>query len=216
MSKRGSRIWRKNVSRGVRSANLRPEVERKRRKVGLSNSRRLKNLWKDKVYREKHLSFLYDALEKGWWSRKFRRKRRKSREKMWRSPSYRRKVCKSFSVGACKKWKKPELREALEKQLADARSRSVSPSKPQISLFKRICRAGYKGFCLEERVSRFSLDIAHRRRKFGVEVDCRYWHNKRHDGRRDKLLRKLGWEIVRVRTSEVHTIDLKRLIPWTK
>jgi len=74
------------------------------------------------------------------------------------------------------------------------------PSRVQISIFKSLCARGCKGIRLEYFVYRYSIDIAHPRKKIAMEVDGYHWHKdkRRKDRRRDFVLRRLGWKVIRV------------------
>lgn len=172
------------------------------------NSRRLKEYWKNKDYREKMSKVASETRKRNWQDPGYRQDRRRWRRKLWEDPTYREQISKSFSEGAKRKWKDKKKRKGLEKQLALARGNSITPSKIQVSFFRKLCRAGIKGFRLEYRVGTYSVDIANPKKKLAIEIDGSYWHSKSADRRRDRNLKQFGWKTVRISTSRAESMTL--------
>jgi len=87
------------------------------------------------------------------------------------------------------------------------------PSAIQISIFKSLCARRCKGIRLEHVVSRYSVDIAHPKKKIAVEVDGKYWHrDKSKERTRDRCLRKLGWKVIHVKTKLSEAIWLSEVL----
>lgn len=117
--------------------------------------------------------------------------------------------------------------ERMKKKLSDAMKRRMEnpkyasmvrasrgcPTKPQRSLLRKLCRAGISGFVWEHPVVRYSLDVANPKLKICVELDGEYWHNfrKEQDKKRDKLLRKRGWQVKRF---SANRIGIRRAFEW--
>lgn len=89
-----------------------------------------------------------------------------------------------------------------------------SPSKPQIVLYKEI-KTIYPDAKLEYPITISTkktiwLDIAIPRLKLNYEYDGNYWHqNKDKDIKRDKMLIKLGWKIIRIKEGSDLSKSLK-------
>lgn len=136
------------------------------------------------------------------------------------------------SERVCKLNRSPEMRKfqslRMQERMRDpkyakkvAKSWSNVTSKPQVSLFRRLCRAGIRGLKLEHPIGGFVADIAHLPTKIVIESDGSHFHRHRvkHDQRRDRLLRKLGWIVIRVRLEsrkQARNFDISKLVSILK
>ena len=89
-----------------------------------------------------------------------------------------------------------------------------SPSKPQIALYEKV-KEIYLDAELEypitiSKTKTIWLDIAIPRLKLNYEYDGNYWHqDKNKDIKRDKILKKLGWKIIRIKEGDDLNKSLK-------
>lgn len=156
----------------------------------------------------------------------YRRKRRKIANSLWSRPAYRKRHRKSMeSVWASKKFREGRAengRKVLKKLWKDpefvekVNASHVNPSQQHLSIFRRLCREGFRGCKLEFSVGRYVIDIAFPKKKIAIEVDGHYWHRirKNSDRRKTKFLSARGWRIVRlpVRKMKDAKIQADRLI----
>lgn len=154
-----------------------------------TSERNLKS-WQDPVYERKMTRVLSRNRKKISRSGVLTRVGLEQMDRLWSDP----------------KFKREHSKRSRKRCLLDNPRRNVkSPSKPQVSFFKRICRAGIKGFRLECSYERFCLDIADPVRKIDIEVDGEYWHSspkvRARDRQRDRFLRRRGWKVLRIDTS---------------
>jgi len=147
----------------------------------------------------------------------------------WKDPEYRRKTLKGQRSFHCRKVRQKTGRKLMKKYWNDpkkvkahlkrVREMNFTPSKPQRSLFRRLCRAGVRGIKLEHRCGRKLLDIAHIPTKTNIEVDGPTFHKDRNrDRRRDRYIRSRGWKIVRVLLikNEVSEKSFRRVLKCLK
>lgn len=110
-------------------------------------------------------------------------------KKPWKNKAFVKKHAKIHSKLMTGRWKTKEWAAKVR----------LRPSKPQISLFKKLCRLFGKGWKLEHHVGTYHIDIANPGMMLAIEVDGAHWHqDKKHDKKRDKYLAALGWAIIRV------------------
>lgn len=166
--------------------------------------RRLKRLWRNPEYRNKMLK-----------SQRLNGKRIMARN--WRSPKWRKlaaigrqKVGKATGAKNGRKhfnklWKDPKFIMKMHE------TRVHNPSKTSLTLLRRLCRLGIDGLRLEYPIKRYSVDIAHLPSKTVIECDGKYWHKgkERHDRKRDGVLKKLGWHVIRIELN--HRQEAKEL-----
>jgi len=69
-------------------------------------------------------------------------------------------------------------------------------STPQLKLFKMV-KEKYPTAVLEYPILDYCLDIAVPELKLCFEYDGSYWHNPEKDKRRDEVLKKMGWKVIR-------------------
>ena len=165
-------------------------------------SRALHKCWKDPEYRKAHSRRLKKQWEDSTYRKKITEAASQRMKKKWKEdPEFRKKMAKASSRRMKKKWHTdPDfVKRVINKNLSLGRA---SPSKVQINTFKALQKLGIKGLKLEFKVDRYHLDIACLKTKQCVEVDGVYWHKNRktQDRKRDRVLRKLGWQIIRVKT----------------
>ena len=101
---------------------------------------------------------------------------------------------------------KPVQTFARRRQLEErARLMRASPTWPEQVLFGAI-RGGRLGVCVKRQIviGRFIADFAVPSRKLVIEVDgpC-HARQRSADARRDRVLARLGWRVVRVSSDEV-------------
>lgn len=119
-------------------------------------------------------------------------------------------------------WVSPN-RKSKKQQLASRRNAILArenlrkTSKPQIALFRRLCRAGVSGIKLEHRILIYKVDIAHLPTKTAVECDGKYFHasRKSEDKKRDRRLKSLGWKTIRIALSgrkQARDYDISHLV----
>lgn len=171
---------------------------------------KLLRLWKTPAYQKRQEKSRHEHMTDLWRNPKFRSKTSKAASKsmkkrlrgMWRSRRYR----KFQSSLMAERWKDTSFISKMQARF------KAFPSKAQVSLFKRICRAGLRGFRLEYPIGRYSLDIANPKKKIAIEIDGSYWHRLRRHGakvRRTRFLNEQGWTIRRFNSS-----DLERAFQW--
>lgn len=195
-------VLRKNASRAAKIGWTDPEFRKRKSKQLGQTSRRL---WKEPSHRKRMVE-----VRKRDWSRAWRHRERsklstKIMKQMWRDPKFR-----AFKIRKVREqWKSPEFAKRVLGSIS-------YPSRPQIGLFRRLCRASVRGLKLEYQVGRYWIDIAHLPSRTAVEVDGIYWHTERDHENRDKFLKSQGWKIVRipVRRSRVLDRDFKRVLAW--
>ncbi len=78
-------------------------------------------------------------------------------------------------------------------------------SKIHMFLFKKLCRFGVSGICIEYPIEGYSLDIANPKKKRDLEVDGYggpYGHDlpakQKRDRKRDMVLKSKGWKVLRI------------------
>lgn len=165
-------------------------------------SRVYKRRWRNPEIRRK----MVYGIKKVWRDPKYRAKLLKAIRRLWQDPKYRAKQSKAMR----RRWRDPKFaKKIIEGNLSLARAK---PSKAQIKVFKELCASGIKGLKIDFLVSRFLLDIADPVAKRCAETDGPYWHRnrKKSDRRRDRILRSLGWKVMRVSVPVSHR-DLEGL-----
>lgn len=151
---------------------------------------------------------MVEQLQKPRYRRFLRSMNRKANQVRWSEPGSRERQAKVFSLVVRKAWRNP----AKAAKMAANHKLVLSPSKPQISLLKRICRRGISGFRLDHPFGPYFLDVASPRRKLDIEVDEPYWHIPKRDRKRDKFLRSRGWRVIRISTSKEQATRLLRCL----
>lgn len=91
-------------------------------------------------------------------------------------------------------------------------SQRAKISHAQRTLLRRICRAGIRGFVLEHPFQRYSIDIANPKKKIAIEVDGWFPRNSERDKRKERLLRRNGWKVVRIPDGKVREVLLEDLL----
>lgn len=196
--------WRKAVSNSMKR---RWKTKSWRKKMAKAVSNRdtsyTKNLWTDNMKREQSR-----VAKKRTSNPKWKAKTSKRMKKYWAShPMKRANMRKLMSRRAKRYWKDPKFRAfkiaKVKEQWKDPKfAQKVlgnidCPSKPQKSLFRKLCRAGVSGLKLEHRVGKYAIDIVHIPTKTAIEVDGAYWHHNKDHSSRDKLLKQEGWKVKR-------------------
>jgi len=94
----------------------------------------------------------------------------------------------------------PEKTKKRKKELkkSGVYGQSITPriSAPQKELFELV-KEKYPTAILEYPVLDYCLDIAVPELKLCFEYDGSYWHDEDKDKKRDKVLKKLGWKVIR-------------------
>jgi len=85
-----------------------------------------------------------------------------------------------------------------ELKRSGAYGQSITPriSAPQLKLFQMV-KEKYPTAILEYPVLDYCLDIAVPDLKLCFEYDGSYWHDKERDKKRDEVLEKMGWKVIR-------------------
>jgi len=98
---------------------------------------------------------------------------------------------------------KKEYKDKLKEEMLNGRasnmcSKNTNPSKPQVELYKLVKIVDpypILNFAIPK-INRVA-DIALPSRKISIEYDEPYWHDKKKDKERDKLLASVGWKTIR-------------------
>lgn len=92
-----------------------------------------------------------------------------------------------------------QRKKELKRSGAIGQSLTSKISKPQLELYKQI-KQQYPTAILEYPILDYCLDIAVPEEKLCFEYDGSYWHqDKEKDKKRDEILNKLGWKVIRFR-----------------
>lgn len=92
---------------------------------------------------------------------------------------------------------KAEVRRIQQIQ-AGVKGQTMTPkiSAPQKELFKMV-KKKYPTAVMEYPILDYCLDIAIPEMKLCYEYDGSYWHDIEKDKKRDKVLKKIGWKVIR-------------------
>jgi very-short-patch-repair endonuclease len=138
------------------------------------------NPWNKPSHRRK----MSNLRKQEWKMTKVRRNQRKARIKSWRNPSE--KMLLSHAA---------KLKRISGKRISDIQRKLWWLLRP-------------RGFKLEYQVGRYAIDIAHPSKKIAIEVDGYFFHfsaeQKRKDRAKDKFLKSLGWQVIRVSTKDMN------------
>ena len=89
-------------------------------------------------------------------------------------------------------------RRKKELKRSGAYGQSITPriSAPQLKLFQMV-KEKYPTAILEYPVLDYCLDIAVPELKLCFEYDGSYWHDEERDKKRDEVLERMGWKVIR-------------------
>lgn len=179
--------------------------------------------WRDPVKRRNRVK----AVERSWRRREVRRNHSLAQVRAWKDPQHR----VSWLTGREKAFKRPEVRKRLslvakrrwkrrEPGWTDPSKTAFGPSGTQRFLRRRLQKAGIRGLRLEYRAGRYSIDIGHPPTMTAIECDGypfthRSSKSRRHDKKRDRFLRELGYTVIRVRLrrqKDVESYDISHLV----
>jgi very-short-patch-repair endonuclease len=168
---------------------------------------------------------------------------RKALKERWNDNKYRQKMQAMLATKAKARWKTKKYRKIYGAHLSklrnisfgaqDSVSGKFKPSKIQHNAFLTLRKSGIKGLRFEKQVDCYSLDIAHIPSQLDIahipsqldiEIDGPSFHGtlraKKHDRKRDRRLRSLGWRIIRLKAyrglikSDRFKVLAKELIQW--
>jgi hypothetical protein len=95
-----------------------------------------------------------------------------------------------------RQWKDKTYREGMIRVIKKVVSSQTSGI--QISIFRSLCRRGFKGVRLNFPVSSRFADIAFPKAKIAIELDgWLHAERKKSDRKRDRLFSSLGWQVKR-------------------
>lgn len=179
------------------------------------NSQAVIKSWSNPVTRARRIK----AYKRSWKDPRSRARRLRALKVAMKRPSVRRKLRENANHEALSKAARRISRDpkviAARLQVL-RRGGRVKCSKPQVTLFKRLCRAGIKGLKLDFQVTRYLIDIAHLPTRTAIESDGRYFHQDRAKRRRrDRFLKRHGWKMIHVRLDdrkEAREFDISPLV----
>jgi len=192
------RLWKTGIYNHVNAAATAPSARRKWdrsmakirrnpeywRKVSLGR----KEQWKNRKYRKLMSEASSKALKRTW---------RVSRDKMDKanaSPERKAIRSRTFSRTLKKLWKTRKHQKRMARVLKKTVGRKTSGM--QMSIFKSLCRRGYKGVRLNRREGTKFIDIAFPEKNLALEIDGPFWHRDKHRQHlRDRYLRRRGWSV---------------------
>ena len=185
---------RKKLSKVIKEwyASLTPEEKEKRRK-------KLKEAHSRPEVRKKHR----EATKEHWASLTPEEKEKQSErvKEVANRPEER----KRRSEAATEQWASLSLEEK-RRILQPAHDAQSFISKPELELYSQI-KEHYPTAKNSQWIAGYQMDIVLSEHKINIEYDGEYWHqDPEKDAKRDRVLQKLGWKVLRVREGEEFSI----------
>lgn len=193
--------YKKSVSAAIRKGLRTPESHK-------IMSMAQKKHWRNPNFRERVLT----AVKKAWSNPKLRERQAQTSKKIWSSTKLRKRV----ALKSLKRWKNPTYKRKVSKLISKGlqkpdviallrklRYNQVFPQKDTLPerMLQQELRKRKIEFKKHVNFSFCQPDLVFEKKKVAVFADGEHWHNypegKKRDKLQNKLLRKMGWKVLR-------------------